>query len=44
MPQHQQLDVLGGRRSSRSKISLTTCWKIRYNSRSDTAAIMPERR
>jgi len=27
-----------------SKTSLRTCWKIRYNSRSDTAAIMPDRR
>ena len=26
-----------------SKTSLRTCWKIRYNSRSDTAAIMPDR-
>jgi hypothetical protein len=27
-----------------SKTSLRTCWKIRYDSRSDTAAIMPDRR
>jgi hypothetical protein len=27
-----------------SKSSLRTCWKIKYDNRSDTAAIMPHRR
>ena len=43
VPQHEELDVLGAdvRPSSRSSPSM--CWKIRYNSRNDTAEIMPGR-
>ena len=35
--------LIDGQRPS-SKTSLRTCWKIRYSSDSDTAAIMPDRR
>jgi putative transposase len=40
--QHEQFDVLGGGRRPRSTTSLSTCRKSRYNSGSDTAAIMPD--
>jgi hypothetical protein len=44
MPQHEELDVLGRCRSPSSRTSLSICWKIRYRSRSDMAAIMPDHR
>jgi hypothetical protein len=44
MPQQEELDVLGRCRSPSSRTSLSICWKIRYRSRSDMAAIMPDHR
>ena len=39
----EQLDVLDGGRATSSPSSPSTCWKIKYNSRSDTTEIMPNR-
>jgi transposase InsO family protein len=44
MPQHEQLNVLDGGRRPSSRTNPSTWWKIKYNSRSDTATIMPEHR
>ena len=44
MPQQEELDVLGRCRSPSSRTSLSICWKIRYRSRSDMAAIVPDHR
>jgi hypothetical protein len=41
MPQYEQLDVLGGGRATQQQEQPSTCWKIKYNSRKDTAEIMP---
>jgi hypothetical protein len=41
--QHEQFNVLVGDGRASSKTSLSTCRKSRYNSRSDTTAIMPDR-
>ena len=43
MPQHEELNVLGGGCARRQQDQPITCWKIRYSSRSDTPEIMPGR-
>jgi hypothetical protein len=41
MPQDQQLAVFGGGRAAHQQGQTEHLWKIRYNSHSDTAVIMP---
>jgi hypothetical protein len=44
MPQDEELDILGGGRAAHQKDQSEYRTKIRYSRRSDTAAIMPNRR
>jgi hypothetical protein len=41
MPQHEEFDVLVEDVRLISRICPSICWKIRYNGRSVTAAIVP---
>ncbi len=43
VPQHEELDVLGRGRAPHQQDKSQHIWKIRYSSRSDMGAIMPNR-